>query len=225
MARFSRMQVLNRIAELGLVPVFYHHDLETATRIVAACAAGGCNVVEFTNRGDLAYEVFAGLARHFAQADPTVILGAGTIVDPGTAALYIASGASFIVGPVLNPEVARVCNRRKIAYLPGCGSASEISTAEELGVEICKIFPGAEVGGPSFVKAVLGPCPWTRIMPTGAALAHSQENIAAWFKGGVSAIGPGPSLLDPQLIARGDFDAIRARVVQELDWVRQARTG
>ena len=223
MARFTRLQVLNRTLELGLVPVFYHPDLETARRIVAACAAGGANVVEFTNRGDLAHEVFSGLVRHFAAADPTVSLGAGTIIDPATAALYIACGANFVVGPVLNPEVARICNRRKVAYLPGCGSASEISQAEELGVEICKIFPGAEVGGPGFVKAVLGPCPWTRIMPTGASVPYDRESIVAWFRAGVAAVGPGPSLIPPDLVARGDYPAITARVATMLEWINQAR--
>jgi 2-dehydro-3-deoxyphosphogluconate aldolase/(4S)-4-hydroxy-2-oxoglutarate aldolase len=136
MARFSRLEVLNKIIEIGLVPVFYHSDVETAAKIVAACAAGGATVVEFTNRGDLAYRVFSDLVANFASEAPEVILGAGSVIDPGTAALYISSGANFVVGPVLNPEVAKVCNRCKIACSPGCGSASEISAAEELGVEI-----------------------------------------------------------------------------------------
>ncbi len=221
MARFSRMQVLNRIMELGLVPVFYHQDLETAIKIVDACAAGGAKVVEFTNRGDLAYEVFAGLVRHFAGT-PDLILGVGSVVDAGTAALYIASGANFVVGPVLNPEVARVCNRRKVPYSPGCGSASEISAAEEMGVEIVKVFPGAEVGGPGFVKAILGPCPWTRIMPTGGVEA-TQESVNAWFKAGVAAVGVGSNLIKSDLVAKGDFAAISANVARMLGWIREAR--
>ncbi len=222
MARFPRMQVLNSVLDLGLIPVFYHEDLETAKNIVAACAAGGARVVEFTNRGDLAYEVFAGLVRHFTKADPSIILGVGSVVDPGTAALYIASGANFVVGPVLNPEVARVCNRRKVAYMPGCGSASEISAAEELGVEICKIFPGAEVGGPSFVKAILGPCPWSRLMPTGGVEA-TRESVNAWFKAGVCAVGVGSNLITKQAVANGDYGAISARVAEMLQWIREAR--
>jgi len=216
------MQVLNSVLDLGLIPVFYHEDLETAKNIVAACAAGGARVVEFTNRGDLAYEVFAGLVRHFTKADPSIILGVGSVVDPGTAALYIASGANFVVGPVLNPEVARVCNRRKVAYMPGCGSASEISAAEELGVEICKIFPGAEVGGPSFVKAILGPCPWSRLMPTGGVEA-TRESVNAWFKAGVCAVGVGSNLITKQAVANGDYGAISARVAEMLQWIREAR--
>ena len=222
MARFSRLKVLNTMIDTGLVPVFYHQDVETAIKIVMACAAGGARVVEFTNRGDLAYRVFAELLRHFAQADPGIILGVGSVIDPGTAALYISSGANFVVGPVLNPDVAKVCNRHKIAYSPGCGSASEISAAEELGVEICKVFPGSQVGGPAFVKAVMGPCPWTRIMPTGG-VDTTEESIEAWFKVGVSCVGIGSKLISKELVATGDFDAITQKTADVIAWIEKAR--
>jgi 2-dehydro-3-deoxyphosphogluconate aldolase/(4S)-4-hydroxy-2-oxoglutarate aldolase len=222
MARFSRLEVLNEIVRIGLVPVFYQPDSEVARRIVAACAAGGARVVEFTNRGDNAYRVFSDLVMHFAAADPTVILGVGSVLDPATAALYIASGANFVVGPVLNPEVARVCNRRKVAYSPGCGSASEISGAEELGVEIVKIFPGSSVGGPAFVKSVLAPMPWTRLMPTGG-VAATQENLRAWFEAGAAAVGMGSKLITKELVAAGDFDGITRQVAQVIAWIREAR--
>jgi 2-dehydro-3-deoxyphosphogluconate aldolase/(4S)-4-hydroxy-2-oxoglutarate aldolase len=222
MARFLRLDVLNKMVELGLVPVFYNGDVEVATKIVAACSAGGAKVVEFTNRGDLAYRVFAELVKHFAVAEPDVILGVGSVSDPGTAALYINNGANFVVGPVLNPDVAKVCNRRKIAYSPGCGSASEISYAEELGVEIVKVFPGTSVGGPAFVKSVLGPHPWTRIMPTGGVDA-TRENIEAWFAAGVTCVGIGSKLIRKDLVAAGDFDAIRDKVAHVLAWIREDR--
>jgi len=147
-------------------------------------------VVEFTNRGDSAPRVLAELAQTVAESAPDVILGVGTVVDAPTAALYLSAGANFVVGPILNPEIARLCNRRKVAYMPGCGSAIEISQAEELGVEIVKVFPGSSVGGPGFVKAVLAPMPWTRIMPTGGVDA-SEESIRAWFGAGVACVGIG----------------------------------
>ena len=222
MARFSRLEVLNEIVRLGVVPVFYHADLEVARNVVAACAAGGARVVEFTNRGDNAYRIFSDLVLHFAQADPSVILGVGSVIDPATAALYISSGANFVVGPILNPEVARVCNRRKVAYSPGCGSATEISEAEELGVEIVKVFPGDSVGGPGFVKAILGPTPWTRIMPTGGVEA-TRESISAWFKAGVAAVGIGSNLIRKDLVDKGDYAAITAATAQVLGWIREAR--
>jgi len=222
MARFKRLDVLNAIVEAGLVPVFYNGDVEVAKRIVAACADGGSRVVEFTNRGDLAFQVFAELVKHFSVERPEVILGVGSVIDPGTAALYISCGANFVVGPVLNPEVAKVCNRRKVAYSPGCGSASEVSAAEELGVEIVKVFPGTQVGGPAFVKAVRGPCPWTSIMPTGGVDA-TWESIEGWFKAGVTCVGMGSRLIRKDLVAAGDFAAISANVAQVLEWIRQAR--
>jgi 2-dehydro-3-deoxyphosphogluconate aldolase/(4S)-4-hydroxy-2-oxoglutarate aldolase len=210
------------MVELGLVPVFYNGDVEVAKRIVSACADGGARVVEFTNRGDQAFIVFTELVRHFAAERPELILGVGSVIDPGTAALYISCGANFVVGPVLNPEMAKVCNRRKVAYSPGCGSASEISEAEELGVEICKVFPGTQVGGPAFVKAVRGPCPWTSIMPTGGVDA-TWESISGWFKAGVTCVGMGSKLIRKDLVAAGDFDAITRNVTQVLAWIRQAR--
>jgi 2-dehydro-3-deoxyphosphogluconate aldolase/(4S)-4-hydroxy-2-oxoglutarate aldolase len=222
MARFDRMTVLNSILDLGLVPVFYHGDVEAAKKIVAACAAGGARVIEFTNRGDSALQVFLELARHFAEADPSIILGVGSVVDAPTAALYIAYGANFVVGPNLNPEVAKLCNRRKIAYSPGCGSASEIAQAEELGVEIVKVFPGSCVGGPAFIKSVLGPCPWTRLMPTGGVDA-TEESVSAWFGAGAACVGIGSKLVRKDLVAAEDWQAISTKVAQVLAWIRDAR--
>lgn len=222
MARFSRLEVLNTILELGLVPVFYHKDVEVAKKVVTACVAGGARVVEFTNRGDFASQVFGQVSEYFAQVDPSVILGVGSVIDAPTAAMYIANGASFVVGPLLNPEIARLCNRRKIAYSPGCGSVTEISQAEELGVEIVKVFPGSSVGGPAFVKAVLGPCPWTRIMPTGGVDA-TEESINAWFTAGVACVGIGSKLIRKDLVAAGDWSGITAKVQQVLAWIKEAR--
>ena len=223
MARFDRLTVLNAVFEAGLVPVFYNADLEVARKIVAACAEGGAKVVEFTDRGDRAWNVFTPLAEWVETAQPNVILGVGSVIDAPTAALYISSGANFVVGPVLNPEVARLCNRRKIAYMPGCGSASEISQAEALGVEIVKVFPGSQVGGPGFVRAVLGPTPWTRIMPTGGVDA-TEESIRAWFGAGVACVGIGSKLVAKDLVASKDYGSISKRVALVLAWIRQARS-
>ena len=220
MARHSRLAVLNAMVETGLVPVFYHPDLEVAKKIIAACAAGGVKVIEFTNRGDFAYSVFNELSRHVSVAHPDIMLGIGSVMDAPTAAMYIASGADFVVSPVLNAEVARLCNRRKIPFSPGCGTLSEISQAEELGVEIVKLFPGSSVGGPGFVRDVSGPCPWTRLMPTGGVDA-SEESIKAWFQAGVVCVGMGSKLFRKDLMAAGDYPAISATVAQVLKWIQQ----
>ena len=222
MARHFRLEVLNTVLELGLVPLFYHGDMEVAKNIVAACVDGGSKVIEFTNRDDFACQVFSELSRYVAEAYPELVLGVGSVIDAPTAAIYIASGADFIVSPVLNPEVARLCNRRKIPYIPGCGSVSEISQAEELGAEIVKIFPGSAVGGPGFVKAVMGPCPWTRIMPTGGVDA-TRESIEAWFKAGAACVGMGSKLIVKDLVAAGDFGAISRKVAQVLAWIKEVR--
>jgi 2-dehydro-3-deoxyphosphogluconate aldolase/(4S)-4-hydroxy-2-oxoglutarate aldolase len=224
MARFKRLQVLNAMVETGLVPVFYHPDIETAKRVAKAVAEGGSRLLEFTDRGDHAIEVFAQLEKYCRDALPRLILGVGSIVDPATASLYIAHGANFVVGPVLNPEVARTCNRRKIAYSPGCGSATEISQAEELGCEIVKVFPGDQVGGPAFVKAMLGPCPWTSLMPTGG-VDCTEESLQAWFSAGVTCVGMGTNLNSKELLQAGDFDGIARKVEATLALIEKIRGG
>jgi len=152
MSKFSRLKVYQTIEETGIVPVFYHADVEVAKKVVKACYEGGIRAFEFTNRGDFAQEVFAELVKWADTACPEMILGIGSIVDAPTAALYIQLGANFVVGPLLNPDIFKVCNRRQIAYSPGCATTSEIGLAQELGAEIVKVFPGGNVGGPSFVK-------------------------------------------------------------------------
>ena len=222
MARFRRLDVLQAMMESGLVPVFYHKDLETAKKVARAVADGGVKVLEFTNRGDFACQIFSALIQWCESEIPDLILGVGSVIDPGTASLYINNGANFIVGPVLNAEVARTCNRRKIPYLPGCGSASEVSQAEEYGVEICKIFPGKEVGGAAFVKNILAPMPWTLIMPTGG-VETTRESIEAWFKAGVACVGVGSNLIAKELIAAGDFAAIAKKAADVLAWIDEVR--
>jgi 2-dehydro-3-deoxyphosphogluconate aldolase/(4S)-4-hydroxy-2-oxoglutarate aldolase len=222
MARFSRLKVLNTMVETGMVPVFYDARIEVAREVAAACLKGGCPLLEFTNRGDHAWEVFSELERYCAREIPELVLGVGSVVDPGTAAMYINCGANFVVGPLLNAEVARACNRRKIPYSPGCGSVSEISQAEELGCEIIKIFPGKEVGGPSFVKSVKGPCPWVSIMPTGG-VEPTEASLKAWFDAGVACVGMGSNLLTKELLKAGDYAGIAAQVRSTMELIRKIR--
>lgn len=222
MAQFSRLDVLNTMIDTGLVPLFFKPDLEIAKKIVSACAKGGARVIEFTNRGDMASFVFAELLQYATRELPNVMLGAGTIVDPHTAALYIAYGANFIVGPNLNREVALLCNQRKIPYFPGCATPTEICEAETLGVEIVKLFPSSSIDGPKFVKSILEPCPWTRIMPTGGIQA-TEDNIISWFRAGVSCIGMGSQLLQERFIVANDFAGITSLVQDILGWIRKTR--
>lgn len=224
MARFDRLKVYNTIIEGGLVPLFYNKDKEKAKLIAKSLVEGGSKVLEFTNRGDFAIKVFSDLLEDCSNLFPNLIIGVGSVIDAPTAALCIAHGANFIVGPSLNEEISRLCNRRKIAYIPGCGSVNEVSRAEELGAEIVKIFPGSTVGGPEFVKALLGPMPWTKIMPTGGVTLE-ESNISGWFKSGVVCIGMGSNLVSKELVESGDYDEITRRTKSILEIIKKVRSG
>ena len=222
MAKFARLEVYQTLVNTPMVPVFYHSDLETAKQVLKACYAGGVRAFEFTNRGDFAHEIFRELNLWAADHCPELVLGIGSIVDAPTAALYLQLGANFVVGPMLNPEIARLCNRRQVAYIPGCGSVSEVSQAQELGCEIIKVFPAGNVGGPSFVKNIKGPLPWSRLMVTGG-VDPSQENLSAWIKAGVSCIGMGSKLFPKEVLAAQDWDKITQVSRQALNYIKEAR--
>jgi len=220
MAKYTRIQVAQKMKETGLVPVFYHSDLDTAKEVLRASFAAGVRVFEFTNRGDFAHEVFADLNKFAHRELPGLMLGIGSVMDAGTTALYLQLGANFVVSPVLNAEMAVVCNRRKVLWSPGCGTLTEISRAHELGAEVVKIFPGTQVGGPGFVKAVKGPCPWASIMPTGG-VAPTEENLRPWFEAGVTCVGMGSKLFSRELIANKNFSALQEKIKNALDLVKK----
>lgn len=222
MARFSKQQTIAAMFSTGMVPVFYHPDAEVAKRVVEACYLGGVRAFEFTNRGDFAQDVFGEVVNYAARACPDLILGIGSIVDPATAALYLQRGANFVVGPCFNVEITKVCNRRLIPYIPGCGSVTEIGYAQEAGCDVCKIFPAGNVGGPSFVKNVMAPMPWTRLMATGA-VEPTEENLTAWMKAGTACVGMGSKLFPKEVIAAGAWEEITALCRTSLEIIRKAR--
>lgn len=222
MAQFSRIDVALAMKNTGMIPVFYHSDLSVCKNIIKACYEGGIRVFEYTNRGDFAHENFSMLVKYAISELPGMILGVGSIVDHATASLYIQNGANFIVSPVLNEDVAKVCNRRKILWSPGCGSVSEISKAEELGAEIIKIFPALEVGGPEFVRSVKGPMPWTNIMPTGG-VEPTLESLSEWFKAGVWCVGIGSKLFPKSCISDGNYEALTKKVADTIAIINKIR--
>ena len=222
MARFNKMQVLDAIVSTGMVPVYYNKDVEIAKQVVKACYEGGVRAFEFTNRGDFAHEVFAELIKFATKECPELVLGVGSIVDAGTASLYLQLGANFVVGPLFNPEIAKVCNRRLVPYTPGCGSVSEIGFAQEVGCDLCKIFPAGNVGGPSFVKNIKAPMPWSMIMATGA-VEPTEENLSAWFKAGVTCVGTGSKLFPKEMIAAGNWEAISTLCRDALATIKKYR--
>ncbi len=221
MAKYSKLDVLLAIRETGIVPVFYHKDAETARQVVKACYDGGIRTFEFTNRGDFAHEVFAEINKYALANLPGMILGAGSIVDPATAALYIQLGANFIVGPCFSPAVAPVCNRRNVPYSPGCATASEVGAAQEAGCDLVKVFPG-DVLGPAFVKDLRGPMPWTNVMVTGG-VKPTRENLEGWFKAGAFAVGMGSNLFPKEALAEGDWAAITKLCKDSLQIIKSIR--
>jgi 2-dehydro-3-deoxyphosphogluconate aldolase/(4S)-4-hydroxy-2-oxoglutarate aldolase len=211
MARFTRVDVILEMRDAGIVPIFYHKDPEICRNVIKACYDGGIKIFEFTNRGNYAHELFSDLNKWAEEELPDLVTGVGSVVDAGTASLYIQLGANFVVSPILNAEMARVCNRRKIMWVPGCGSMSEINYAEELGADIIKIFPGLSVGGPDFIKAIKGPCPWTSIMPTGG-VEPTLENLREWFEAGATCVGIGSNLITKEFIQKKDWKGLTKNV-------------
>lgn len=207
MAQFTRIEVALKMKETGLVPLFYHQDVEVSKQVLKACYEGGARLLEFTSRGDFAFETFAALSKYAIAELPGMILGVGSVTDAAAASLYMQLGANFIVTPVLREDIAIVCNRRKVLWSPGCGTLTEIAKAEELGCEIVKLFPG-DIYGPEFVKGIKGPQPWTSIMPTGG-VSPTAENLKKWFDAGVTCVGIGSQLIKAD--ADGNFDLIKIK--------------
>lgn len=222
MARFNKLQVLGAMSSTGMVPVFYNKDVEITKQVVKACYEGGVRAFEFTNRGDYAHEVFEEVNKWAAKECPDMILGAGSVVDAGTASLYLQLGANFIVGPLFNPDIAKVCNRRTVPYTPGCGSVSEIGFAQEVGCDLVKVFPAPNVGGPSFVKNMKAPMPWSMLMVTGG-VEPTRENLTEWINSGVTCVGMGSKLFPKDVIASKNWSAITAKAKDALSYIAEAR--
>ncbi len=222
MARYSRLEVAQVMQETGMVPLFYHPDVELGKKVLKACYDGGARLLEFTARGDFAYEVFSELNKYALSELPGMIMGVGSITDAAAASLFIQMGANFIVTPSLREDIAVTCNRRKIMYSPGCGSLTEINRAEELGVEIIKLFPGSTYG-PGFVKAIKGPQPWTSIMPTGG-VSTETDNLKAWFASGVTCVGMGSQLISKKVLADQDYTGLEKLVRDTLKTIKDIRS-
>jgi len=214
MAKFTKLQVLQTVTDQSMMPLFYHPDIELGKKVITACYKGGARLLEFTNRGDFAHEVFGELNKFCAKELPDMIMGVGSINDAGTASLFMQLGANFIVSASLREDIAKVCNRRKIPYMPGCGTLTEVGKAEELGCDIVKLFPGS-VYGPGFIKAIRGPQPWTQIMPTGG-VAPTKENLTGWLQAGAVCVGMGSKLISKDLLKKGDFKQLSVNVADAL---------
>ena len=221
MAQYTRLEVIQNMKETGMVPLFYHPDIEVAKSVLKACYDGGARLMEFTNRGDFAIEIFNELIKYAIAELPGMILGVGSVTDAASASQYMLSGANFIVTPVFRKDIAVVCNRRKVLWSPGCGSLTEIAAAEEMGCELVKLFPGSTYG-PGFVKAIKGPQPWTSIMPTGG-VSTEEENLRGWFDAGVTCVGMGSKLISKEILNQKSYDELEERVRQAVSLIQRLR--
>ena len=222
MAQYNRVQVINQIKESGMIPLFYHPKIEVAKAVLKACYDGGARLIEFTNRGDFAIEIFTELIRYSISELPGMIIGVGSVTDASAASQYMLYGANFIVTPVFREDIAVICNRRKVLWIAGCGSLTEITAAEERGCELVKLFPG-NTYGPDFVKSVKAPQPWTSIMPTGGVTIE-KKNLTDWFDAGVTCVGLGSKLISEEILVKKDYDILRVRVAEVLDMIEKIRS-
>jgi len=221
MAQYSRIQVIQQMEESGMVPLFYHPDIEVAKCVLKACYDGGARLMEFTNRGDFALEIFTDLIKYAIAELPGMILGVGSVTDAASASQYMLTGANFVVTPVYREDIAIVCNRRKVLWSPGCGSLTEIAQAEEMGCELVKLFPGSTYG-PDFVKGIKGPQPWTSIMPTGG-VSTEESNLRGWFNAGVTCVGMGSKLISKEILADKDYQTLQKNVAAALTLIQKIR--
>ena len=221
MAQFTRIEVATAMKETGVIPLFFHKDVELSKKVLKACYDGGARLMEFTARGDFAHEVFGELTKYAIAELPGMIMGVGSVTDAGQASLYMSLGANFVVTPVFREDIAISCNRKKVLWSPGCGTLTEIARAEELGCEIVKLFPG-DIYGPQFVKGIKGPQPWTSIMPTGG-VSPTEENLKAWFDAGVTCVGMGSQLISKEIIASKDYAKLEQDVRNALAIVKSVR--
>ena len=221
MAQYSRLEVAQVMKETGMVPLFYHPDIALGKKVLKACYDGGARLMEFTSRGDFAFEIFGELNKYAIAELPGMIMGVGSITDAGAASLYMQLGANFIVTPSLREDIAIACNRRKVLWSPGCGSLTEINKAEELGCEIVKLFPGSTYG-PGFVKAIRGPQPWTNVMPTGG-VSTEESNLRGWYDAGVTCVGMGSQLISKDVLTKKDYSGLEKTVRETLATIVKVR--
>ena len=221
MAQFTRIEVAQVMKQTGIVPLFYHSDVEVSKKVLKACYDGGARLMEFTSRGDFAFEIFGALNKYAIAELPGMILGVGSVTDAAAASLYMQLGANFIVTPVLREDIAIACNRRKVLWSPGCGTLTEIAKAEELGCEIVKLFPG-DIYGPQFVKGIKGPQPWTSIMPTGG-VSTDEANLKGWFDAGVTCVGLGSKLISSEILKNEDYAGLEKTVRETLALIKKLR--
>lgn len=211
----DKEQILTKITEVGVVAVVRANSSEQAMKIADACIEGGIPAIELTFTVPNADKVIADLAAKYTHGE--IILGAGTVMDPETARIAILAGAQFVVSPYFNPETVKLCNRYRVACMPGAMTIKEIVSAMESGADIVKVFPG-DLFGPKIIKDVRGPIPYAKLMPTGGV---DVSNVAEWVKAGAVAVGTGSSLTKGAAV--GDYKAVAEKAKEFVAAVKAAR--
>ncbi|MBR1811816.1 MAG: bifunctional 2-keto-4-hydroxyglutarate aldolase/2-keto-3-deoxy-6-phosphogluconate aldolase [Clostridia bacterium] len=211
----DKEQILTRIQDAGIVAVVRANSVDEAERITDACIEGGVAAIELTFTVPHADKVIEGLAKKYTPDQ--IILGAGTVLDAATARIALLSGANYIVSPHFDPEIVKTANRYRVAVMPGIMSVTEAVQAMEAGADILKVFP-AELFGPSVIKALRGPLPHAKIMPTGGVTA---DNVGEWIKAGAVAVGAGGALTGGA--KTGDYAAITATARKFVENIKAAR--
>lgn len=220
----SNQQLIDRIKEQGLLPLFYHADPLVCVEVVKALYAAGIRIVEFTNRGAQALSNLKQLHELRRQELPGLIIGAGTITSADQATRFLEAGADFLVSPVFDSDVCDVAYLQKVLWIPGCMTPTEIHVAAQAGIQLIKLFPGS-VLGPGFVQAIRELFPGIQFMPTGGVEA-TVSNLQAWFKAGVVAVGMGSQLITKEALAAGDYGSISnhtANALQLITSIRQVK--
>lgn len=214
---YSKEEVIQVMRDTGVVPLFTHDNAADAQAVVEAAYRGGVRAFEFTNRRPNSFEVFSHLVRE-RKKFPDLMLGIGTIMDGATTKKFIDAGADFIISPILKLEMAEVCNREGIAWIPGCATLTEIVTAKENGAAITKIFPGS-VLGPNFVSSVMPVVPDLRLMITGG-VEPTKESLASWFRAGATCVGMGSQLFTKEILQNRDWKLLEERISDALEMAK-----
>ena len=204
--KFTKEELYAKLSEVPIMPLFNHSDLALSKAVVKACHDGGIKVFEYTNRGEGAALIFAELVKYIRQELPDMAIGIGTVFNAEEAEYFVGLDTDFIVQPILNPAVGAVCNKHKIAWMPGVMTISEIYNAQQAGADIIKIFP-ANVLGTAFIKALKAPMPHAKVMVTGG-VEPNEENLKGWFSAGVTAVGMGSQLFPKEVLASGNYQQI-----------------
>jgi len=212
----ARRRIVDDLVARGAVAVVRLPDAARALAVVDALAAGGVTAIELTLTTPGALELIAALRKAGGEA---LLVGAGSVLDADTARRAVEAGATYVVSPVFRAEVVAESHRQGVPAMPGAYTPTEILTAHEAGADVVKVFP-SEALGPAFFKGVLAPMPFLRLMPTGGV---TPENAGEWIRAGAVAVGVGSALMDPKLIAAGDFDALTERARRLTRGVAEAR--